>query len=83
MAEAQSALWWILRGQIPTTDEAEARVLHLREFGPTPFAFSLKEHFPPPDTVGFLAGPQPGGMDLSGLIRTDQGPGTETGGRAA
>jgi hypothetical protein len=26
-------------------------VLHLREFGPTPHSFTLKEHFPPPDVV--------------------------------
>jgi heme-degrading monooxygenase HmoA len=52
MAEAQAALWWIPRGHTPMTDEAEERVIHLREFGPTPFAFTLKEHFPPPDAVG-------------------------------
>jgi hypothetical protein len=27
-------------------------VIHLREFGPTPYAFTLKEHFPPPDVKG-------------------------------
>jgi heme-degrading monooxygenase HmoA len=52
MAEAQAALWWIQRGHTPTTDEAEERVIHLREFGPTPYAFTLKEHFPPPDVTG-------------------------------
>ena len=45
------ALWWIPRGHMPTTDEAEERVIHLREFGPTPYAFTLKEHFPPPDAA--------------------------------
>lgn len=53
MAEAYVALWWIPRGHTPTTDEAEERVLHLRESGPTPYAFTLKEHFPPPDVAGF------------------------------
>ena len=48
MAEAYAALWWIPRGHAPTTQEAEGRVLHLREFGPTPYSFTLKEHFPPP-----------------------------------
>jgi hypothetical protein len=48
MAEAHSALWWIPLGHIPTTPEAEERVLRLREDGPTPSAFTLKEHFPPP-----------------------------------
>jgi heme-degrading monooxygenase HmoA len=52
MAEAYAALWWTPRGHTPTTDEAEQRVIHLREFGPTPYAFTLKEHFPPPDVTG-------------------------------
>lgn len=52
MAEAQTALWWIPRGHTPTTDEAEEKVIHLREFGPTPYAFTLKEHFPAPDAAG-------------------------------
>jgi hypothetical protein len=52
MAEAQAALWWIPRDHTPTTDEAEERVIHLRESGPTPYAFTLKEHFPPPDAAG-------------------------------
>ena len=52
MATAHVALWWIPRGHIPTTGEAEERVIHLRVFGPTRHAFTLKEHFPPPDAVG-------------------------------
>ena len=52
MAEAYAALWWIPRGHIPTTAEAEERVIHLREFGPTPHAFTLREHFPAPDAPG-------------------------------
>ena len=52
MAEAHAALWWIPRGHVPTTDEAEERMIHLREFGPTSYAFTLKEHFPPPDAAG-------------------------------
>ena len=51
MAEAHTALWWIPRGHFPTTQEAEGRVLHLRESGPTPYAFTLREHFPPPDVA--------------------------------
>ena len=53
MAEAFTALWWIPRGHVPTTQEAEERVLHLRESGPTPYAFTLKEHFPSPDVADF------------------------------
>jgi heme-degrading monooxygenase HmoA len=55
MAAAHVALWWIPHGHIPTTSEAEERVIHLRVFGPTPYAFTLKEHFPPPDAVGLGA----------------------------
>ena len=41
------ALWWIPRGHIPTVGEAEDRLEHLRAHGPTPYAFTLKQHFPP------------------------------------
>jgi hypothetical protein len=50
MKEAYTALWWIPRGHIPTVYEAEDRVRHLRAHGPTPQAFTLREHFPPPDS---------------------------------
>jgi Domain of unknown function (DUF3291) len=46
--EAYSAAWWIPRGHIPTLAEAEERVTHLRAHGPTPYAFTLKVHFPVP-----------------------------------
>jgi hypothetical protein len=49
-AEAYSAAWWIPRGHIPTLTEAEERVTHLRAHGPTPWAFTLKVHFPAPGT---------------------------------
>ncbi len=49
MAEAYAALWWIPAGHTPTTAEAEERVLHLREFGPTAYVFTLRERFPRPD----------------------------------
>jgi hypothetical protein len=48
MRDAYLALWWVPRGHIPTTGEAEDRVKHLRAHGPTPHAFTLREHFPPP-----------------------------------
>ncbi|HUJ07035.1 MAG TPA: DUF3291 domain-containing protein [Streptosporangiaceae bacterium] len=51
MAEAHTALWWIDPGAMPTTAEAEARVRHLRAHGPTPHAFTLREHFPPPEAA--------------------------------
>jgi Domain of unknown function (DUF3291) len=48
MPEAYTALWWIRRGSVPATAEAEDRVRHLRARGPTPYAFTLRVHFPPP-----------------------------------
>jgi hypothetical protein len=48
MTEAYAALWWIERGHIPTLGEAENRVRHLRRHGATPYAFTLRSHFPPP-----------------------------------
>ncbi len=49
MTVAYTALWWIPRGHVPTITEAEDRVRHLREHGPTPHAFTLRQYFPAPD----------------------------------
>jgi hypothetical protein len=48
MKDAHTALWWIPRGDIPTTYEAEDRLRYLRAHGATPYAFTLREHFPRP-----------------------------------
>jgi Domain of unknown function (DUF3291) len=48
MSEAYLACWWVPEGHRPSTDEAEERICHLRANGPTPFAFTLRHHFPPP-----------------------------------
>jgi hypothetical protein len=48
MATAYTALWWIEQGTIPGVGEAEERIRFLRAHGPTPHAFSLRVHFPPP-----------------------------------
>ena len=60
MKEAYTALWWVPRGHTPTVHEAEDRVKHLRAHGPTPAAFTLREHFPPPDSdnLGMLLSPE-------------------------
>ena len=50
LKDAYAALWWIPRGHIPTITEAEERVKSLREHGPTPQAFTLRVHFPAPDS---------------------------------
>ena len=59
ITDAYAALWWIPRGHIPTIYEAEDRVRQLRAHGPTPHAFTLREHFPPPDgeSVEMLVSP--------------------------
>jgi hypothetical protein len=61
MAEAYLALWWVPRGHVPTTGDAEDRIRHLRAHGPTPHAFTLRVHFPPPGE-GDCA-PRPGRAD--------------------
>jgi hypothetical protein len=59
VTEAYATLWWISLGHIPTVHEAEDRLKHLRAHGPTPYAFTLREHFPPPDSgdTGVLRSP--------------------------
>ena len=49
MADAYTALWWISAGHVPTIAEAEERLTHLREHGPTAVAFTFRDAFPPPD----------------------------------
>ena len=48
MEDAYTACWWVPTGHEPTADEAEDRVRHLRRRGPSPYAFTLREHFPAP-----------------------------------
>jgi hypothetical protein len=43
------ALWWVPADHIPTVVEAKERLAHLRDHGPTPFAFTFKQRFPAPD----------------------------------
>ena len=45
-------LWWVPAGQLPTVDEAKERLAHLRDHGPTPFAFTFKGSFPSPGVDG-------------------------------
>jgi hypothetical protein len=48
---AMTALWWIPAGTLPTVADAEQRLLHLREHGPTRYAFTFRESFASPDAV--------------------------------
>lgn len=49
MASRHMALWWIAAGHLPTLEEAEQRLQHLRREGPSPYAFTPKQSFPAPD----------------------------------
>jgi hypothetical protein len=49
MREAMTVLWWIPAGTTPTVADAEQRLNHLREHGPTPYAFTFRAPFPSPD----------------------------------
>lgn len=40
-------LWWIPAGHIPTVQEAKARLEHLKQNGPSRYAFTPKEVFEP------------------------------------
>ncbi len=46
--DSGTALWWIPAGTTPTVDAAVARLVHLREHGPTPWAFTFRERFAVP-----------------------------------
>ena len=43
------ALWWIAAGHVPTVEEAKERFDSLWQGGPSPFAFTFRDRFPPPD----------------------------------
>lgn len=48
--EGQSmVLWWIARGTPPGVEQGMARLKYLERHGPTAFAFTFKESFPPPE----------------------------------
>lgn len=49
--ELHTVLWWVPAGHRPTVAEAEDRLEHLREHGPTPRAFTFRRHFASLDTA--------------------------------
>jgi hypothetical protein len=51
MVEAYLVLWWVPKGHLPTVDEALAKLVRLREHGPSPEAFTFRTAFPPPDAA--------------------------------
>lgn len=44
-------LWWVPAGHLPTVVEAEERMALLDALGPSPEAFTFREHYPPPDAA--------------------------------
>ncbi|MFG3340220.1 DUF3291 domain-containing protein [Glycomyces sp. NPDC048151] len=49
LTDAYAAMWWVPEGERPTIADAEERLTHLRENGPSPKAFTMKEQFPKPE----------------------------------
>ena len=50
-AASPLALWWIPAGHIPGVDEGKKRLAHLHAHGPSAFAFTFGQPFPPDETV--------------------------------
>jgi len=46
-AGSYAALWWVPAGHIPGIDEAKQRLAHIEAHGPTQFAFTFAQTFPP------------------------------------
>lgn len=42
-----TALWWTVEGQRPSPSAALARLTHLRRYGPSPQAFTVRRRFDP------------------------------------
>jgi hypothetical protein len=40
-------LWWIRAGHIPSVEEGRERIEYLWQHGPSPFAFTFRQQFPP------------------------------------
>ncbi|MGC0421207.1 DUF3291 domain-containing protein [Embleya sp. AB8] len=47
-AEIAQVLWWLPAGHIPSVAEGRQRLDHLREHGPTAYAFTFRTRFPAP-----------------------------------
>jgi len=58
-SNAYMVLWWVAAGTIPTVDAGLARLAHLQAHGPSPYAFTFKDKFPPPGEVGAPADRRP------------------------
>jgi hypothetical protein len=45
------ALWWVPAGQLPTIEDAKAKLALLEKFGPTAEAFTFRQPFAPPSGI--------------------------------
>ena len=45
VSEYSTVLWWVAAGQIPTIEEAKAKLVHLGLHGPTSTAFTFQTQF--------------------------------------
>jgi hypothetical protein len=52
-------LWWVPVGAVPTAGEGLARLRHLDEHGPKPYAFTFKAMFPESDAAPLDLKPEP------------------------
>src|SRR6188472_927193 len=48
-SEGILVLWWVPEDHEPTMEEAMERLAHLREHGPTPYAFTFRHRYEPGD----------------------------------
>jgi hypothetical protein len=55
LGQAHQVLWWVPAGHRPAVAEAEERLEHLREHGPTSWAFTFQQPFPAPEASGAAA----------------------------
>jgi hypothetical protein len=46
-----AALWWVPAGHRPSVDEARKRLAWLEADGPTPYAFTFRQVFPPDEAL--------------------------------
>ncbi|MFE6858000.1 DUF3291 domain-containing protein [Nocardia sp. NPDC057668] len=66
LGEVFTVLWWVPAGQLPTIEDAMTRLAHLRDHGPTPYAFTFRRAFDPdphaaPETRAHAATSTPNG----------------------
>jgi RimJ/RimL family protein N-acetyltransferase len=51
MPAASVVLWWVLAGSRPTLEKARERLEYLRQYGPSPWAFTAQHAFSAPDAT--------------------------------